>query len=120
MQDNACLKRFVAKLDWIETSDFESFTCPGGLTMTTVPLEHGRGYICQGFVFGTKDRVAYLSDVSAVPAETHALLMQKPIKLLVLDCLLVSAVREDETLTYHLPLTTYHLPPTTYYLIFTN
>jgi phosphoribosyl 1,2-cyclic phosphodiesterase len=87
VEENAEVKRFVAKLDWIKIADFESFTCPGGLEITTVPLEHGRNYICQGFVFGTGERVAYLSDVSSVPAETFSYLTQKPISLLVLDCL---------------------------------
>mmetsp|Transcript_37640 Transcript_37640/g.70356 ORF Transcript_37640/g.70356 Transcript_37640/m.70356 type:complete len:349 (+) Transcript_37640:34-1080(+) len=79
--------RFVAKLDWKEVADFETFACPGGLEVTTLPVLHGKDYICQAFAFGRKDRVAYLSDVSAVPPETLAFLEREPIHLLILDTL---------------------------------
>jgi hypothetical protein len=49
-----------------------------GLEVTPIPLLHGEDYICQGFVFGTKQRVAYLSDVSRIPEDTLALLRSKP------------------------------------------
>lgn len=32
---------------------------------------HGEGYICLGFLFGEKSRVAYISDVSRIPASTE-------------------------------------------------
>lgn len=79
--------RFTAKLDWIELADFQTFVCPGGLEVMNLPVQHGSDYICQAFVFGSKDRVAYLSDVSAVPAETLEVLERAPIDLLVVDCL---------------------------------
>ena len=56
--------------------------------MTSVPVLHGADYTCQAFVFGARDRVAYLSDVSAVPDKALAFLAAEPLDLLVLDCLL--------------------------------
>lgn len=32
---------------------------------------HGEDYICLGFLFGEKSRVAYISDVSRIPASTE-------------------------------------------------
>lgn len=32
---------------------------------------HGEDYVCLGFLFGEKCRVAYLSDVSRFPADTE-------------------------------------------------
>jgi len=32
---------------------------------------HGEDYICLGFLFGEKNRVAYISDVSRFPASTE-------------------------------------------------
>jgi len=32
---------------------------------------HGEDYICLGFLFGEKSRVAYISDVSRFPASTE-------------------------------------------------
>merc|ERR1712187_368916 len=78
-------------IDWTTFEDFEQFTCPGGLRVTPVPVLHGGDYICQAFVFGARDRIAYLSDVSKVPDETLAFLEKAPISLLVLDCLLETA-----------------------------
>lgn len=80
--------RFVARLQWNEVEDFASFTCPGGLEVMLLPVQHGRDYICAAFLFGKKEKVGYLSDVSAVPAATMAMLEKAPLDLLVLDCLL--------------------------------
>jgi len=79
--------RFVAKLDWIEVEDYDTFTCPGGLGIMSVPVQHGRDYICQAFIFGEQQRVAYLSDVSAVPTETMEVLETKKIDILIVDTL---------------------------------
>lgn len=83
----SAVARYVAKIDWRKFVDFETFTCPGGLEITSVPVWHGTDYTCQAFVFGSDERVAYLSDVSAVPDDTMALLEQAPIDILVVDCL---------------------------------
>lgn len=32
---------------------------------------HGEDYVCLGFLFGEKSRVAYISDVSRFPADTE-------------------------------------------------
>lgn len=80
--------RFVAKLDWQEVDDFALFTCPGGLQVELLPVLHGSDYICAAYLFGKKDRVGYLSDLSAVPEATMAVLEKETLDLLVLDCLL--------------------------------
>jgi len=87
MQQVSTVARFTAKLDWIELADYQTFSCPGGLDITTVPVEHGKDYICQAFIFGEKARVAYLSDLTKVPERTMQLLEQRPIDLLVVDTL---------------------------------
>ena len=87
--------RFVSQLDF-HTFDFEheflieNFYRPNvALPMQALRLEHGEGYDCAGFLFGSKDKVAYLSDVSFVPPETMARLnaLEEPLSLLVIDSL---------------------------------
>jgi len=80
--------RYVARVDWRPVADFETFTCPGGLEMTAVPVWHGADYVCQAYVFGARDRVAYVSDVTEIPDATMAVLKEAPLSLLVLDALL--------------------------------
>jgi phosphoribosyl 1,2-cyclic phosphodiesterase len=74
---------------------FEFRVTPGGHAgrWFGVPVEHGAGYTCLGFVFGARPetRVVYLSDVSAVSAEVLRFLKSpvvQPIAALVVDALL--------------------------------
>uniref|UniRef100_A0A7I4DFZ0 Metallo-beta-lactamase domain-containing protein n=1 Tax=Physcomitrium patens TaxID=3218 RepID=A0A7I4DFZ0_PHYPA len=64
--------RRVAQFDWrvIEPSIDTRFQA-GGLTFTPLPVYHGEDYICLGFLFGEKTRVAYISDVSRIPTRTE-------------------------------------------------
>lgn len=86
--------RFVSQLDF-QTFDFASkfeianYFSPGvGLEVEPLLLIHGANYECAGFLFGDKDKVAYLSDVSWVPVETKARLETVgELALLVLDAL---------------------------------
>ncbi|KAH9251103.1 hypothetical protein BASA81_011002 [Batrachochytrium salamandrivorans] len=85
--------RFVSQLEF-ETFDFvnhfvlANFFRPGeGLEVEAVRLVHGAGYDCAGFLFGKRQRVAYLSDVSWVPEETKQRLEDHPVEVLVLDAL---------------------------------
>ncbi|KAK4779346.1 hypothetical protein SAY86_006874 [Trapa natans] len=67
--------RRVAQLEWtvIEESCDKPFVA-SGLQFIPLPVMHGEDYVCLGFLFGEKCRVAYLSDVSRIPAETeHAI-----------------------------------------------
>lgn len=59
-----------------------------GIEFTVLPVLHGEDYWCYGFMFGTRERCVYLSDVSRVPEETMTLLMGVgQIALLIVDCL---------------------------------
>ena len=61
--------RFVASMEWTTVSDFERFSVCG-LEMTALPLWHGKDYLCNGYAFGTVNKVVYLSDVSEIPPDT--------------------------------------------------
>jgi phosphoribosyl 1,2-cyclic phosphodiesterase len=70
----------VAKLQF-HTIDAASFTVDG-LTLTPLPVEHGRNHEIFGFRFGP---VSYVSDASAISEETAELIAGS--ELLVLDAL---------------------------------
>uniref|UniRef100_A0ACD5WBN4 Uncharacterized protein n=1 Tax=Avena sativa TaxID=4498 RepID=A0ACD5WBN4_AVESA len=65
----------VAQLDWtIIESDVDKPFVSSGLEFVPLPVMHGEGYVCLGFLFGRKARVAYLSDVSRIlPGTEHAI-----------------------------------------------
>lgn len=59
-----------------------------GVTITPLPVEHGKDYTCIGYEFGQPEsRVIYLSDVSYIPEKTLDYILSKPTHLLVLDAL---------------------------------
>ncbi|RLM64721.1 hypothetical protein C2845_PM16G07030 [Panicum miliaceum] len=65
----------AAQLDWkiIEADVGKSFVS-SGLEFVPLPVMHGEGYICLGFLFGRRARVAYLSDLSRfLPSTEHAI-----------------------------------------------
>ncbi|RCV33558.1 hypothetical protein SETIT_7G092100v2 [Setaria italica] len=65
----------AAKIDWkIIEEDVEKPFVASGLEFVPLPVMHGEGYICLGFLFGRRARVAYLSDVSRfLPKTEHAI-----------------------------------------------
>ncbi|CAN6241840.1 unnamed protein product [Urochloa humidicola] len=65
----------AAKIDWrIIEEDVEKPFIASGLEFVPLPVMHGEGYICLGFLFGRRARIAYLSDVSRFLPETeHAI-----------------------------------------------
>ncbi|CAL5017112.1 unnamed protein product [Urochloa decumbens] len=65
----------AAKIDWkIIEEDVQKPFVASGLEFVPLPVMHGEGYICLGFLFGRRARVAYLSDVSRFLPETeHAI-----------------------------------------------
>eukprot|EP00271_Cylindrocystis_brebissonii_P010587 TRINITY_DN2683_c1_g1_i1.p1 TRINITY_DN2683_c1_g1~~TRINITY_DN2683_c1_g1_i1.p1 ORF type:complete len:392 (-),score=20.24 TRINITY_DN2683_c1_g1_i1:369-1544(-) len=84
--------RRVTQLTWHEV--LESTKSPFdvcGLQITPLPVMHGEDYVCLGFLFGTRERVAYISDVSRIPPETEALISyggeDDRLDLLILDAL---------------------------------
>uniref|UniRef100_A0A0E0KGQ8 Protein kinase domain-containing protein n=1 Tax=Oryza punctata TaxID=4537 RepID=A0A0E0KGQ8_ORYPU len=62
----------IAQLDWrIIEGDIEKPFVSSGLEFVPLPVMHGEGYICLGFLFGRKARIAYLSDISRFLPETE-------------------------------------------------
>jgi phosphoribosyl 1,2-cyclic phosphodiesterase len=83
--------RRVAQLDWrIIESDLQKPFTTSGLEFVPLPVIHGEDYICLGFLFGRKSKVAYISDVSRFPPSTEYAISKSgggQLDLLILDCL---------------------------------
>ncbi|RYQ81908.1 hypothetical protein Ahy_B10g100499 [Arachis hypogaea] len=83
--------RRVAQLAWnIIADDINKPFYVSGLKFTPLPVMHGEDYICLGFLFGEKNKVAYISDVSRFPASTEHVISKSgagQLDLLILDCL---------------------------------
>lgn len=83
--------RRVAQLDWkvIESLIDKPFIS-SGLEFVPLPVMHGEDYICLGFLFGQKSRVAYISDVSRFLPNTEYAISKSgagQLDLLILDTL---------------------------------
>ncbi|KAJ1270899.1 hypothetical protein BS78_06G086100 [Paspalum vaginatum] len=65
----------AAQIDWkIIDDDVNKPFVASGLQFVPLPIMHGEGYICLGFLFGRRSKVAYLSDVSRfLPTTEHAI-----------------------------------------------
>eukprot|EP00659_Diplonema_papillatum_P004445 gene4445-6887_t len=50
-------------------------------------VEHGTGYACLGYLFGTESTVAYISDISRMPEDTLAVLQKTGVDILILDAI---------------------------------
>ncbi|WCJ39063.1 Metallo-hydrolase/oxidoreductase superfamily protein [Euphorbia peplus] len=83
--------RRVAQLDWqIIEEDCERPFVASGVKFVPLPVMHGEDYVCLGYLFGEKSRVAYISDVSRFPASTEYVLSKSgagQLDLLTLDTL---------------------------------
>uniref|UniRef100_A0A0E0JCI0 Metallo-beta-lactamase domain-containing protein n=1 Tax=Oryza nivara TaxID=4536 RepID=A0A0E0JCI0_ORYNI len=83
--------RRVAQLDWrVIESDLQIPFVTSGLEFVPLPVIHGEDYICLGFLFGRKSKVAYISDVSWFPPSTEHAISKSgggQLDLLILDCL---------------------------------
>ncbi|KAM7260061.1 hypothetical protein ACFE04_015802 [Oxalis oulophora] len=83
--------RRVAQLDWrIIEEDIDKPFLASGLKFVPLPVVHGEDYICLGFLFGQKSRVAYISDVSRFPSKTEYAISKDgagQLDLLILDTL---------------------------------
>ena len=85
--------RMVATLDFKRIEPFKTFTVgdgkPGELKLTPLPVMHGEDCVCLAFVFGEKERVLYMSDVSRIPAVTMDWISSNllDVDVLVIDCL---------------------------------
>ncbi|OAY61225.1 putative hydrolase C777.06c [Manihot esculenta] len=85
-------RRRVAQLDWkIIEEDFQRPFVASGIQFVPLPVMHGEDYVCLGFLFGKRCRVAYISDVSRLPASTEFVISKSgagQLDLLILDSLL--------------------------------
>eukprot|EP00897_Mesotaenium_endlicherianum_P003849 jgi/Mesen1/3492/ME000197S02509 len=80
--------RRVAQIDWQLIAEASSSTfSAAGLDMTPLPVMHGEDYISLGFLFGKRECVAYVSDVSRIPPEVEQLEGRGAVDLLILDSL---------------------------------
>ena len=85
--------RMVASLDWkVLEGDRDSPTKPfealPNFWITPLPVEHGIDCICLGFLFGRKEKVAYLSDISKMNENVKKILEENaPLDLLIVDAL---------------------------------
>ncbi|ESR62205.1 hypothetical protein CICLE_v10015916mg [Citrus x clementina] len=83
--------RRVAQLDWkIIEEDCDKPFVVSGLKFVPLPVMHGEDYVCLGFLFGEKCRVAYISDVSRIPPTTEYVISKSgagQLDLLILDTL---------------------------------
>ncbi|KAL6500687.1 hypothetical protein OROHE_025484 [Orobanche hederae] len=83
--------RRVAQLDWkiIENDCTKPFVT-SGLQFVPLPVMHGEDYVCLGFLFGERYKVAYISDISRfLPATEYRISKDggQQIDLLILDTL---------------------------------
>lgn len=80
--------RFVSSIQWNTITPFVPFTACG-IEILPIPVIHGEDMISMGFLFGKKDRVCYISDISRMPPYTlEAIHKHQPkIDILILDCL---------------------------------
>ncbi|PHT40472.1 hypothetical protein CQW23_19326 [Capsicum baccatum] len=83
--------RRVAQLDWqIIENDCEKSFVASGLEFVPLPVMHGEDYVCLGFLFGKKFRIAYISDVSRFLPTTVSYISKdsgQQLDLLILDTL---------------------------------
>eukprot|EP00298_Acanthocystis_sp_HF-20_P015762 c21256_g1_i2.p1 GENE.c21256_g1_i2~~c21256_g1_i2.p1 ORF type:complete len:311 (+),score=101.40 c21256_g1_i2:89-1021(+) len=79
--------RHVAQLSWNIISSWRPFTACG-VEFLPIPVMHGEDYVSLGFIFGTVQKIVYISDVSRIPFETNQYLVNLPqIDILILDLL---------------------------------
>ncbi|KAL3833671.1 hypothetical protein ACJIZ3_008407 [Penstemon smallii] len=69
--------RRVAQLEWkIIESDISKSFVASGLKFIPLPVMHGEDYVCLGFLFGERSRIAYISDISRfLPSTEHLSLL---------------------------------------------
>jgi len=83
--------RRVAQLDWkIVENDCKKPFVASGLQFFPLPVMHGEDYVCLGFLFGERCRVAYISDISRFLPPTEYYISKDgggQLDLLILDTL---------------------------------
>jgi phosphoribosyl 1,2-cyclic phosphodiesterase len=92
--------RHVSSVDWTTIEGLKEFEPVPGLLMQPIPVMHGEDLICMGYMFGKRDVVLYLSDISRMLPESMAVIKARgTITLLIID-----ALRIEETYITHYSL----------------
>ena len=78
--------RTVASLKWNVIEPYIPLNVLG-LDIIPIPVMHGEDMTSLGFIFGEKDRIVYISDISRMLPEGLALIKQKAVTLLIVDAL---------------------------------
>eukprot|EP01062_Namystynia_karyoxenos_P043845 TRINITY_DN32108_c0_g1_i2.p1 TRINITY_DN32108_c0_g1~~TRINITY_DN32108_c0_g1_i2.p1 ORF type:complete len:327 (+),score=50.10 TRINITY_DN32108_c0_g1_i2:70-1050(+) len=90
-QSREPLARRVTCLDFRTVGDDPGVVHPpfdaAGLLVQPVPLYHGGDYRALGFVFGERERVAYLSDMDRMSEVQAEVLVSRQVDVLVADCI---------------------------------
>ncbi|XP_074560074.1 putative hydrolase C777.06c isoform X1 [Curcuma longa] len=95
--------RFTSQLDWkIIDDDIEKPFIASGLKFIPLPVMHGEDYVCLGFLFGQKTRIAYISDVSRFPYATEYIISKSGAGQLDLLILETNSIRKVVTRSTHL------------------
>ena len=79
--------RHVAKINFNMFNWFSSFKAADCLEVEALPVKHGEDLDSSAFIFGKKDRIVYISDVSRIIPETLSIVNSEPVTVLVLDAL---------------------------------
>ena len=80
--------RCVSNINWNSMFHYEKFSPLTGLDVTPIPVMHGEDMECTGFIFGKKDVIVYLSDISRmIPKTLDVIKGYGEISLLVVDAL---------------------------------
>lgn len=79
--------RHVAKINFNVFDYFSSFIVADCLEIQALPVKHGEDLDSSAFIFGTKDRIVYISDVSRVIPETMDHIKESQVDVLVIDAL---------------------------------
>lgn len=81
------VERLVSAADWKIISNFTPFKV-FELELLPIPVMHGEDMESMAFLFGSADKVCYISDISHMPQQSlDKILEYGPITLLVVDCL---------------------------------
>ena len=84
---NKNFKRYVSTINWREIKHLDDFEA-ASLKMTPIPVMHGEDLVSLGFIFGEKDVVVYISDISRMlPEAMEVIRARRSIALLVIDAL---------------------------------
>jgi phosphoribosyl 1,2-cyclic phosphodiesterase len=78
--------RSVSNLKWNVVAAGKSLNLLG-LDILPVNVMHGEDMTSFAFIFGKRDRVCYISDVSRIIPETMEIIKEKPVDILVIDAL---------------------------------